>query len=225
MIVTHPSNTHRHAASHAALRLALVLGAGLMISGCAGVPTNAMLDSVHQPVVAHTDYTFDMVTGVNGASQAEKARLAGWFDTMDLRYGDRVAIEDPLTSEATRSAVEQVAAHYGILVSRDVPASTGYVNAGTARVLITRATASVPHCPDWSGDDQANPYNATSTNFGCAVNSNLAVMVANPDDLLHGAASNGQTTARRSAKAIDSLWATPTAGANTATKTSTKGGE
>ena len=53
---------------------------------------------------------------------------------------------------------------------------------GQARVVITRSTASVPGCPDWSVKTEANYNNATSPGFGCGVNSNLAAMIANPAD-------------------------------------------
>jgi pilus assembly protein CpaD len=38
------------------------------------------------------------------------------------------------------------------------------VNAGTARIVVTRTSAQVPGCPDWSAKSDANFKNATSTN-------------------------------------------------------------
>ena len=41
-------------------------------------------------------------------------------------------------------------------------------------------------CPDWSQTQVQNYKNEIHSNFGCAVNTNLAVQVENPEDLHHG---------------------------------------
>lgn len=185
-----------------ALRAALAVALATTLAACGGVATNRSLDSVHQPVVSRTNYTLDLTTGPGGLSIPEQRRLAGWFEAMDLRYGDRIAIDDPLSSGATRSAVAAAAAQYGLLVSEDAPVTQGYVNAGTARVVITRSSAAVPGCPDWSASADSNPNNAISSGYGCAVNGNVAAMVANPEHLLEGEQGTGETTVMTSTRAI-----------------------
>ncbi len=51
--------------------------------------------------------------------------------------------------------------------------------------VVTANGATVPNCPNWksAGQDSAA---MTDSNYGCAVNSNLAAMIADPADLLHG---------------------------------------
>ncbi len=45
----------------------------------------------------------------------------------------------------------------------------------------------LPHpCPDWSASPVSNYKNTPHSNFGCAVNTNLAVQVEEPADLHHG---------------------------------------
>lgn len=45
----------------------------------------------------------------------------------------------------------------------------------------------LPHpCPDWSKSAITNYGNSSYSNYGCAVNNNLAVQIANPEDLAHG---------------------------------------
>jgi pilus assembly protein CpaD len=168
--------------------LAAVLASGLALAlgGCGGMGDNQSLDSVHQPVVEHAQYQLDLTASPRGIQPAETARLDDWLSTMNLRYGDHIGLDDPLASPATRVAIEAVVAHYGLLVSPQVPVTQGTVNGGTVRVVVTRAVASVPHCPDWKANSETNFMNSTSSNYGCSVNSNLAAMVANPDDLLHG---------------------------------------
>jgi pilus assembly protein CpaD len=182
----------------------LVLALGTSLSACGGMPTNRSLESQHQPVVARTSYTLDVSTGSGGLSYPEQRRLAGWFEAMDLRYGDRIAVDDPLANADTRALVEAIASRYGLLLSDDVPVTAGYVNAGTARIIVSRVIASVPDCPDWSAKSDVNLNNATSSNFGCGVNSNLAAMVANPEHLVQGAPGDNTTLVMSSNKAIDS---------------------
>ena len=183
---------------------ALALSLGLALAGCAGMPTNRSLESVHQPVVERVNYALDVNTGAGGLSYPEQRRVTEWFEAMDLRYGDRIAIDDPLASEATRQAVATIASRYGIILEDQAPVTNGYVNAGTARIVVSRSKASVPGCPDWSAKSDLNLGNATSTNYGCAVNSNLAAMVANPEHLLKGAEGGSETVVMSSTKAIES---------------------
>jgi pilus assembly protein CpaD len=182
--------------------IALTLGLVATLSGCGGMPSNRLLDSVHQPVVEQRQYQLDLTTGPDGLAPAEQGRLDGWFGAIGLRYGDRIAIDDPLGLAQTRAAVTRLAARYGLLVSATAPVTPGFVDAGTVRIIVLRATASVPHCPDLASRSESNFNNATSSNYGCAVNSNLAAMVANPDDLLRGAHGPSLTTADTSDKAI-----------------------
>ncbi len=206
-------------ASATALALSLALG------GCAGMTAknNNMIESIHQPVVERTNYTLDLATGSGGLSVPEQRRLANWFEALDLRYGDRIAIDDPLSSGATRAAVEAVAARHGILLSEGAPVTPGYVNAGTARVVVSRSIATVPGCPDWSKNSEFALMNETSSNFGCAVNGNLAAMVANPEDLVRGASMTGQTTVMSSNKAIDTYREAKPTGSGGLKETSSRG--
>ena len=177
-----------------------------------------------QPVVARTSYTMDVATTYDGLSIPEQQRLSGWFDSMDLRYGDRVSIEDPVASGATREAIARIAARHGLLLADGAPVTEGFLQPGTARVVITRTTASVPGCPDWGKRNDANYANATSPGYGCAVNGNLAAMVANPEDLLHGQQGTGETVIMSSTKAIETYREKANTGAGELKAPSTGGG-
>ncbi len=200
----------------------LVLSVGLALSGCGGMPTNRSLNSVNQPVVERTNYTLDISTGAGGLSYPEQSRLDGWFTAMNLRYGDRISIDDPMKSSATLAAIEALASRHGLTVSDEAPVTPGYVEAGTTRVIITRSTASVPGCPNWSSNSDTNLGNATSSNYGCAINSNLAAMVADPEHLIKGAESTGNTVVMSSSKAIQTYRGKELTGAGGLKKTSTK---
>jgi pilus assembly protein CpaD len=172
------------------------------LAACGGVPTNRTLNSIHQPVVERTNYTLDLATGNGGLPYSEQERLAGWFAQLGLRYGDRIALSDPLQSPATHASVEALAQQYSLSITDEIPTSVGFVEAGTTRVVVTRSKAVVHGCPDWSAHSDANPGNALSRNYGCATNSNLAAMVANPEHLLKGDGSTGDTVTMSSNKAI-----------------------
>jgi pilus assembly protein CpaD len=193
----------RNSYTRKALASAVTVSLALALGGCGGMAGNRSLESVRQPVVERTNFVLDLNSGPGGLSLPEQRRLAGWFDAMKLRYGDRITIDDPMKSGSNRAAVEAVAGRYGLLVGDQAPVTTGAVNAGTVRVVVTRSSASVPGCPDWSAKSDANFANATSPGFGCAVNGNMAVMVADPEHLLQGAEGTGTTTVMSSTKAIE----------------------
>lgn len=181
---------------------ALAAALALPLAGCGGVPHNSSLNSVHQPEVTHSSVSLELVT-TNGALPAsEQKRLAAWFEALHLRYGDKLSIADPLGGESARAGVADVAARFGVVLGEQASDETADVAPGSLRVTLTRASAHVPHCPDWSGNAASNPKSATSTNYGCAVNSNLAAMVANPDHLLKGATATGNTSGMTAEKAI-----------------------
>lgn len=186
-----------------AMAVALALGLGL--AGCGGMPTNQSLYSVKQPVVERNNFTFDVRSAQGGMSISEQQRVAAWFDTMKLGYGDRVSIDDPMASNATRDAIGKLAARHGVLIEQGAPVTEGFVQPGSARIVLTRSSAYVPGCPDWDESSDMNYYNGTAKGYGCATNSNLAAMVANPEDLIEGQAGTGETVIMSGTKAIDSF--------------------
>jgi pilus assembly protein CpaD len=202
---------------------ALALGLGLALAGCGGMPSNRSLDNLHQPVVEHTNYTFDLLTQPTGGIDAEQQhRLSDWFAAVGLKYGDHVALDDPAQAGTTHAAVEAVAGRFGLILEEVAPVTEGVIPAGQARVVISRATASVPGCPDWSGHSDANYRNATSRNYGCATASNLAAMVANKEDLVHGQDGAGNTVMLSNTKAIDAYRTKAPTGAQAVKQTSTQ---
>lgn len=199
------------------------IGLGLLLSGCGGMPTNASLDSVHQPVVEHTNYTFDVgALPQGGLDPAQQHRLNEWFTGLGLKYGDHIGLDDPTDSDATHYAVETVAGRFGLILDRTPPVTEGAIAPGYVRVVVERAFASVPGCPDWSAKSDANYANATSKNYGCAVNTNLAAMVANKEDLVHGQTGSSDTVVLTNTKAIDAYRKKDVSGSVALKQTSTQ---
>jgi pilus assembly protein CpaD len=70
---------------------------------------------------------------------------------------------------------------------------------------------------------QPNFDNGTMSNFGCGVNSNIAAMVANPEDLIHGREATG-VDINAAARAIQFYRSTPPTGTKGLQDITTKGG-
>lgn len=165
---------------------------------------NRSVDSVHQPVVSHTAFTYDVQAGPDGGlTAADARRLDDWLVSIDLGYGDQVAIAaDAYDSPSLRDGIADVVARHGLLVAEDNSAAAGAAPAGSVRLVVRRATAYVPGCPDWSNKSETGMSLGSSSNFGCGINSNLAAMIANPDDLVRGQSSDSDLRTATSNRAI-----------------------
>ncbi len=165
---------------------------------------NRGLESVHQPVVARQDYSLDLDLSGDGLARGETQRLRAWLDAMRLHYGDKVAIDDPAGLRGPLDDVARVVAGYGLMLADGAPITLAAVAPGTVRVVVSRMTASVPGCPDYTRDSSVEYNSNTSSNYGCATNTSLAAMVANPADLLHGESETGNDPTR-STRAIEAF--------------------
>jgi pilus assembly protein CpaD len=199
------------------LAVPVLLAPVLLLGGCGTY--NGGVDSVYQPVVQRNDYVFDLTTSGYALAPGEAERLAGWLQAMNLRYGDKVAIDDGGDGSTGRDQVAPLVNRYGMMLSARAPVTVGNVAPGTVRVVVTRMTAGVPNCPDYSRVYQPDYQASTTSNFGCAINSNLAAMVADPGDLVRGEPGARTTDPQTSGKAIGALRsATPSGAGGTVVK-------
>ncbi len=183
-------------------------------------PPNMGLYSNNQPVVQRMDYVLELANPGPGLPVAERARLRAWFASLGLGYGDHVAVESPYRDLPARSDVARVAAEYGLLLSDGVPLIPGTPEPGSIRVIVSRSVAHVPGCPFY--DIHQGP-SATSLNYGCAVNSNLAAMIADPNDLVLGQAGSVVGDPATATKAIKTYRDKTPTGAADLQASSTKG--
>jgi pilus assembly protein CpaD len=166
---------------------------GLPLAGCGAIGANTSVYSANQPVVERTNYAIDVNSDGNyGIAGNEKVRLNEWLDAMQLGYGDRIAIDygDGYANAAAAQTVADMAAERGVIMTDTAPLTAGRVAAGTYRVVVTRSSASVPNCPNWSKTTEANYNAATNPNYGCSINGNMAAMIADPEDLVRGRSSD-----------------------------------
>jgi pilus assembly protein CpaD len=183
--------------------MALITALGLSVTACGSNTANRSVYSERQPVVSKSNFVLDLSAGNGGLSTAEQNRLSGWFDALELGYGDRVSIDDPSYSNSAvaKSAVENIVASYGLLISETAPVTEGNIPSGQMRVVVTRTSASVPGCPDFSHRSHTDFQARTSANYGCGTNSTLSAMIANPEDLVRGQNADGEDQSQAS-KAI-----------------------
>lgn len=184
---------------------------------------NRGVESVNVPVVTSADYVFDAAAPDGALAPAEASRLQGWFQGLGLGYGDTIYVDGPFADSA-RAQVAAIAGQYGLTVLPGAPVTAGMVQPGSIRVIVSRRRAVVPNCPNWSIPSEPNFNNHTSSNYGCSVNTNLAAMVANPEDLVHGREGVGVGDNDTAAKAVLLYRSTPPSGAKGLTNVNTKQG-
>jgi pilus assembly protein CpaD len=182
--------------------LCISLAVGLCAPSLAGAKdkVNRSSDSVNQPVVSYATFIYDVQSSNGSLSTTERSRLEGWLSSINIGYGDHVAIasDEAYVAPAVREGISEVLGHHGLLVGEDTTAQAGKAPYGSVRLILRRASASVPNCPNWSKKAETDGINGLSPGYGCAVNSMLAAMVANPEDLVRGQ-TGGENSITRSA--------------------------
>ncbi len=198
------------------LAAALVMATSLSacLGGGGGDSRFRGLESVHQPVVTQGHYTLD-VPAQSGDLDPGAARQVGeWLTAMGVAYGDRVSVDDSAAggAPAARTAVHEMLTRNGLLLEDTAPITPGAIAPGYVRVIVTRARAEVPGCPDWHTRSASGGTAQTTSNYGCATNANLAAMVADPMDLVRGQSQRGNDPATAS-RAIRAYRTAPPTGA------------
>jgi pilus assembly protein CpaD len=184
---------------------------------------DAGVASVNVPVVTSADYVFDAAAPDGALARGETDRLNGWFQGLGIGYGDSIYV-DGAYADAARGQVAAVASQYAMTVSDGAPVTAGVVQPGTVRVVVSRRRAEVPNCPNWSVPSEPNYDNRNMSNFGCGVNSNIAAMIANPEDLLRGREGDATSNVDAAARAVQFYKAQPPSGGKGLQQVTTKGG-
>lgn len=209
-----------------ARKSALIIFAAAL-SACQHVPYDQPdrgLEAVNVPVVTRSDFALDLNAPDGSLPSSEAGRLDAWFRSLQLGYGDSIHV-DGAYSEAARADVARVAGQYGMILSAGSPVTQGAIPPGSVRVVVSRARAEVPGCPNWDVPAQPNYNNRSMSNFGCAVSSNQAAMVANPQDLIHGREGDPYVDAAAASRGIGVYYSTPPTGKKGLQDINTKQGQ
>jgi pilus assembly protein CpaD len=204
----------------------LLVLAAAALAGCQHTPNDLPdrgIEAVNVPVVTRADYSLDVAAPDGSLPSSEAGRLDAWFRSMQLGYGDVIYVDGPY-ADAARDDVARVAGQYGLLLSNGAPVTQGAVSPGSVRVVVSRTRAEVPNCPNWSVPSNPNYNNRTMSNYGCSVNSNLAAMVANPEDLLHGREGDAVVDAATATRGVGVYRTTPPTGTKGLQDVNTKKG-
>lgn len=156
---------------------------------------NPTLESTFKPQVTVSQLAYDVRFGPGDTlAPADAAAVDGFLQAQNVQYGDRLAIDDPVESGRSqrRAAIAGVVARFGMLIEETpaVPTSPP-LQPGMVRLVVSRATAERPNCPDWHRKAGEGMATNTSSNYGCAVVSNLNAMIADPNDLVTGKTYRG----------------------------------
>jgi pilus assembly protein CpaD len=122
---------------------------------------------------------------------SERARLLSFLETVQPGGRDSIRLEGHADERASELYNLELAAerNYGEAVPA-VP-STGPAAWRLNRrveLILERHLVTLPACPDWSRQSGTDFSNQPHSNFGCATQTNLGLMVAEPTDLVRGRA-------------------------------------
>ena len=175
-------------------RLALAVGVALLAAGC-GVPPAGPLDYRETHAIEPVPTRFVLATrfepGSGRLAYADRDRLERFLRAFFSRGRSSMVIATTPDS-AGLDAQENMAEFRRRLVFAGVRPQQIDVKPGIAPlggdhsvVLSFRGyEISVPECGDWSGHAGYNPANLPHPDYGCSVQRNFGLMLADPGDLL-----------------------------------------
>jgi pilus assembly protein CpaD len=159
--------------------------------------------SVNHPITVAPEYQsvkFPFSVGNAGLMPDDAARFEAFVaDYQDHGNGAMtVSVPAGPYANATISYFGERLADMGVPRAR-VLVGTHQVSNGDTRVELgfVGYAAHVDRCGDWSEDLTATDSNEPTPNFGCAVQTNIAAMVADPRDLVQPRAMDTSDAARR----------------------------
>lgn len=193
----------------AALQIA-GLAAGLGVAGCATAPKNenamARTNLDMHPIKVHQD-TARLEIGVAAADQTLRPEDHAALSRFAADYKDRgrgpMVMSVPAGATNTNAALLGDAVRrelYGLMpVSGSITTAT-YEAAAAAPIILSfeRYVAEIKDCPSSAMGDMAKSWdNKVSVGFGCANNMNIALMLADPGDVVAPPEMDPALAARR----------------------------
>ncbi|MFZ0695345.1 MAG: CpaD family pilus assembly lipoprotein [Alphaproteobacteria bacterium] len=177
-------------------RLLLALGFIGSLAACAPSLQNSQWTEAESPkenkvlFLREThDVRFD--PGKDKLSAAELKGLDAFLAREEANPNDDITIAVARAPDGNGSALSArrqaaVAAYLGGLHLKAIPDGETSTPADQVTVVIGRYVVTPPQCPDWSKPSDDDPSNTPSSNLGCATETNLGLMIADPRDLVSG---------------------------------------
>jgi len=110
-------------------------------------------------------------------------------------YGDQVRVsasgaastpQQQALAEKREAAIIEFFRSRNVMAARGIRPRDGSPADATVNVAVGRYVVTTPKCPNWTKPPGFDPENTTGSNFGCATETNLGLMVADPGDLVRG---------------------------------------
>ena len=196
--------SRKHRSRSVVLGASLLMG-GIFLSSCGSDDPFVYRAEDHDYRVRHAivvqdavvKTTIDFAVGESNLDAHMLARLARYFDFyVGVGQGpiDVIVRRDGSSADVLLARAETIAAvaRQQWLRPREIETRTSEEEANgrpSVELNYRRAVARVPECEDWSRSTTANYDSLPPSNFGCALQADLAKMIVNPADLVHQAPS------------------------------------
>jgi len=179
-----------------AFRLAMPFAAMLALAGCGGFngAADAQYDASYtHPISVQPDVPTLKVAATGHLSNSDRQAIVNFAAAYKDRGHGMLTVAAPSGSANSAAAMNVLVEVRDMLAKAGVPEAsvsfTPYRASGAAQsapiiMSYKQFVASVAPCGDWSENLAYDPSNGTPKNFGCATQTNLAAMVADPSDLV-----------------------------------------
>jgi pilus assembly protein CpaD len=174
-------------------RIILSATVALTLAACQGGPeywTGAEAQHGNTVEKVMIDHDVRFAAGSSTLGAGERDRLVAFLHRHDVDYNDDLYVAasglgNDRVGRARRTAIERVLRHEHLKLS-DTPAPGLAAPSGGVTLTVGRYVVVPPNCPDWSKPSNFDPNNTVSSNYGCATETNLGLMIADPRDLVVG---------------------------------------
>ena len=203
------SEIKMHKSSNIAGRIAIPFMAMLMLAGCGGFngAENAQYDASYtHPISVQPDVPTLKVVATGHLSNEDRQAIVSFAAAYKERGHGMLTVAAPSGSANSAVAINVLVEVRDMLTKAGVPVErvsfTPYRASGAAQsapiiMSYKQYVASVAPCGDWSDNLAYDPNNGVPKNFGCATQTNLAALVADPVDLVSPRAMTPSDAQRR----------------------------
>jgi len=186
----------------------LAVGSVLVAGSCSATndgDTISLDGARNHPIAvepSYRDLKLQYAGGADGMNTGEASKFDAFIADYRVHGNGSLAISVP-SGAGSRAAITFFAERAALSgVSRDkILVTTREAGNNDPRIDVSYIayTAHTKPCGDWSENESFTMENHTSVNFGCAVQQNIAAMVADPRDLLGPGPMSPTSTNRRAA--------------------------
>lgn len=129
--------------------------------------------------------------GTAAPTTPELDRLNAFVRGIRVGYADEVTVRG--STPERRKAVSRHLSRTGLPIKlREESGNLAELKSNDVLVLVERYVVTPPACPNWTNFHGNEQRNTPGSNYGCAVDSALGYMIANPKDLVTGRAMSPQ---------------------------------